>query len=218
MRDAVVGVAAQLQELWSPAQVAMLFKPVLDAAAAAAAEQQQASSSSSSSPTKGGDGSPRKQGAMGRLFSKSIFSRSARKAAPDPVKIAEARRMAAVCCMYSAVLETFEAEHCTSLLSAIAFTPELVPAVWNFLPTIGPRPPMSVFLNPDARGDDDPSVTELAAVLSIACQLASKLVVTLSNEEIYDRQEPVSLNMMCEISGFLNEYVLSAQAYPFCLG
>jgi hypothetical protein len=62
------------------------------------------------------------------------------------------------------VLETFEAEHCTSLLSAVAFTPELVPAVWNFLPTIGPRPPMSVFLDPSVRGDGDPSAAELATV------------------------------------------------------
>jgi hypothetical protein len=136
MRDAVVGVAAQLQELWSPSQVARFFKPVLDAAAAAAADQQQQpQASQSSSPTKGGSGgggggsSPRKQSTVSRLLSSSIFSRSARKAAADPVKIAEARHMAAVSNM--CVINTsrfFFVCVCAHVLSMAVFVGTLAPS------------------------------------------------------------------------------------------
>lgn len=69
---------------------------------------------------------------------------------------------------------------------------------------------MSIFLDDSVRRQTDPPADALATVLALACQLAAKLVTTLSNEEIYEKEEPLSLNMLCEISQFLNDYVCTA--------
>jgi hypothetical protein len=153
VRDILTEVAKQVQELWSFDQASKLFKPVLDAAAAAAEPDKAA-----------GPGFDTRAGAMNRskrgkkvgvigIISRSIFSRSTIKAnaAADPIKRAEVQTMVAVCRLYTTVLNTLEAEHCTSLLSAIAFSSNLVRCIacWalklSFSTHIYPRLNMDIF-------------------------------------------------------------------------
>lgn len=125
VRDTLALVAHQIQELWSTKQIAELFKPVMEAAAAAAAAEKSAGPGSTA-PTRSTYVKKKKAG-MVSLISRSIFSRATMKSsAADPVKQAEVQNMVAVCRLFTTVLDTLEAEHCTSLLSAIAFSSNLV--------------------------------------------------------------------------------------------
>lgn len=49
-----------------------------------------------------------------------------------------------------------------------------------------------------------------AGLLSLACQVATQLVTVLDYEEIYVQEEPINLNMLREISAFLNQFVFNS--------
>ena len=59
---------------------------------------------------------------------------------------------------------------------------------------------MKIFL----RAAANPGAEPLIEVLSLACNLAARLLLVLDDEEVYDAEVPISLEMLKEMSKFLN--------------
>lgn len=196
--DVLPQVSKQIQLLWSPKTIATVFKPCLEIATI--------NTTTSEKPLKIQE--PRQK----KFFARSIFTRASNaikgKAAKVEEESSELRQMSAVCKLYTTASVALS-KHQGAILSSISFSPGVVSSLWNYLPTLGPRPSMSVFLQPGVHVKPE-FAENLLELLQLACQLATLLITVLNDEEIYETGESISVTMLTEISDFLIKYIFRA--------
>eukprot|EP00039_Didymoeca_costata_P014346 m.230475 g.230475 ORF g.230475 m.230475 type:complete len:729 (+) comp16000_c0_seq5:147-2333(+) len=137
-----------------------------------------------------------------RSFGFSLFKGSQNRIKTDGLT---AMRMASVCHMYLSLIAVFP-ELQSEIISTLAYFDELVGSLWSFLPTLGPKGNMEVFLAAAMK----PEVEPLIDILALACLTATRLILILDDEEIYEQEYPLSISMLREISDFLNKFIFKA--------
>eukprot|EP00053_Salpingoeca_punica_P019702 m.201104 g.201104 ORF g.201104 m.201104 type:complete len:1033 (+) comp17703_c1_seq2:77-3175(+) len=89
------------------------------------------------------------------------------------------------------------------IVGVLAFTTGLVPRLWQFMDTLGPKQKMEVFLVA-AQGNID--AEPYLPVLWLALEATRCLMMVLDEHEIYDKKEPLSLSLLAFIAQFLNNF------------
>ncbi|KAJ3336451.1 hypothetical protein HDU93_002806 [Gonapodya sp. JEL0774] len=89
-------------------------------------------------------------------------------------------------------------------MSGVAYGSGIVPAVFTLLTLIGPSRENG--LQTLLVSTKDPGNEPMAPVMEMLFESAHLLFLTLSDEEIYNRQQPLTLSQLSSLSSFLNSY------------
>ncbi|TPX35589.1 hypothetical protein SmJEL517_g02102 [Synchytrium microbalum] len=91
----------------------------------------------------------------------------------------------------------------SQIMSSIGFTIGFVPGMWRIITEMGPTSNGLELLFKSSR---DPSKEPFGTTLQLFCDLASRLYLTLDDEEVYERQSPFTLSETTEMARFLNRF------------
>jgi ubiquitin-protein ligase E3 B len=197
--DAAPKVMCQVQKLWSPKVIARLFSTVL-------VMGDPAGDAHGGSGGGGGGGSGSRATKSSRKKQRGRGFRLFRR--PDSTPVTDgvtAIRLHAVCRLYTTLMNTCP-HYETDILSGLAFHPHLVAGLWKLLPTLGPNGNMEIFLH----AATDPGSEPLIEVLALACDTTARLLLVLDDDEVFEQEHPISLEMLRDMSTFLNEFVFKA--------
>ena len=138
MLDVLPAVSRQLRMLWCPLHIAKAFRPCLEVVNANATKE---AAAAAKNPKKAAAAKAR--GGKRSWLAGSIFARSrggtgssGALSGGSAANAAEFRHIAAVCKLYTTCSFTL-AKHQDEIMSSIAFSPGVVAALWNYLPTYG---------------------------------------------------------------------------------
>eukprot|EP00042_Codosiga_hollandica_P045456 m.463028 g.463028 ORF g.463028 m.463028 type:complete len:1080 (+) comp57028_c0_seq4:935-4174(+) len=99
------------------------------------------------------------------------------------------------------VMSTTLTPYSSEITCAIAFHPSLVPQLWQLMCFFGPKADMLFYLDATQALEKEP----LIDILMLACDCLNRLLVVLDDEELFEKQEPVSPQALADISLFLNK-------------
>ncbi|KAI9319767.1 hypothetical protein BX666DRAFT_1916034 [Dichotomocladium elegans] len=111
----------------------------------------------------------------------------------------------AIFAMYTTLCDMFP-KYKMDIISRIAFTPRLIPQVWRAMNTFGPQGNMIIYLNAAKREDGDPDKEPLIKVLKIFCEASSLMFLTLDDTDIFEQEDPFTVQDLKDLSTFLNKF------------
>lgn len=225
-------VKQQLQYLWNPQMIELIFAPLFELTSANAIESH--SSSRKSSMTFSGNSLQTSlvpdgftSNSTGPLQSSSWRNSFIGKAIERAASLGgrsgttsglfghcwnptyklgtpEASLIALICSLYENAFTTLsQMKH--DILSGLSYKELILPHLWRFITLIGPHNPCRAFL--DYLSLHSKSCAPEFQILIIFCECATHLITILDDIELYENQKPFALEDLVMISHFLNNFV-----------
>ncbi|CAG8496391.1 2011_t:CDS:10 [Funneliformis caledonium] len=124
----------------------------------------------------------------------------------------------AVCRLYVLLLKLLtDQKH--DIIMNLTYIPSLVPNLWKFLMCLGPKGNMEIFLNGSVV--KAPEKEPLISILELFCECCSILLLTTDDDELYDMQNPFSIETdVIPMAVFFNRFCFallshsSPEGYP----
>lgn len=190
LHEAMPFVVKQLQLLWSSKMIKLLFTELLEYVDA---NKQQANKISASSPNKG--------------LLKKALEKASSKNTGGKIKLGShvARATCLPCALYQRAIDTLSQLR-LDILGGLSYNEVLLPILWKFLCDLGPNCGLKVFLELLTQ---TPNSTEhpVFSLLSLFCESAGHLIITLDDMEMYEQQFMFSLEDYIKMGDFLNHFV-----------
>ncbi|RWS25410.1 ubiquitin-protein ligase E3B-like protein, partial [Leptotrombidium deliense] len=116
----------------------------------------------------------------------------------------EVTTVSLICSMYVSALSTLTQVK-LDILSALCYKDLVLPNLWKFISSFGPRSSLQAFLDHLAVN------TKICApefqLLILFCDSATHLITILDDMELYEQQKPFNVDELIMISSFLNNFV-----------
>ncbi|XP_070571587.1 ubiquitin-protein ligase E3B-like [Ptychodera flava] len=196
LHEAMPFVVRQLQLLWNPCTVKLLFNGIL------------------SRPLQTPDGSPEKMVSppppsatspknvilrkLQRSGSKSGGSNSKGRSITSP----EVKTICSVCELYQTALVTLTQLR-MDILTGLSYQDVLLSNLWRFIGELGPHGPLKLYTENLQTMADQP----IFSALTLFCDCAGHLITVLDDLELYEQQKPFRVADLVAMSKILNTFV-----------
>ena len=221
----MVYVKQQLQYLWNPQMIELVFAPLFELTSASAIESSSSSRKSSmivatnTLQVSFNSDSPLQSSSWRNTFIGKAIERAASMSGRssstnglsghcwNPIYklgTAETSLIALVCSLYENAFTTLS-QMKNDILAGLSYKELILPHLWRFITLIGPNNPCRAFL--DYLNLHSKSCAPEFQILIIFCECATHLITILDDIELYENQKPFSLDDLVMISHFLNNFV-----------
>ncbi|CAK8692376.1 unnamed protein product [Clavelina lepadiformis] len=206
--EAMQFVRKQLQFLWEPSFVKVVFhdvltlKPLHDETSLPAQAEQ--ISTKTKSKTKLAD----KFNAYLKRIASSRPQMSMLPTGGRKLEYAEVKNTCCGCLLYRRALTIVTKQLALEMLTGLTFMDEVLCRMWRFICEIGPSGGLQLFLSSLTL---PPDIAEpYFAVFTLFCDMTAHILSILDDIEFYEQQIPFHLEELVTISAFLKQFVFKA--------
>ena len=192
-------VKMQMSLLWSPTCLKLLMKPLLDITD----QLPELTNPPSPEPV------PVDTNAAKQLFKKAL-QKTKTSTVPPPkggyTKLGspECRKIAMICNMYQNALKTL-AQLKLEILAGLCYQNMIILSLWRLMQSFGPNCGLKAFL--EHLSANSKGTAPEFQILILFCDCLAYLVTILDDIEMYEKQNPFTLNHYIQISGFVNTFL-----------
>lgn len=219
----MIHVKSQLQYLWNPQMIEIIFAPLFELVAISNVNNYGLENMVTNSNIINPPLSTSSPSTSSVLWRKGFLGRAIERASSLTVRsnslsgfssqswnpvyrlgTPETSLIALVCSLYVNALNTLsQMKH--DILAGLSYKELILPHLWRYITLIGPSNPCRAFL--DYLSLHSKSCAPEFQILIIFCECATHLITILDDIELYENQKPFKLEDLVLISHFLNNFV-----------
>nr|XP_006818077.1 PREDICTED: ubiquitin-protein ligase E3B-like [Saccoglossus kowalevskii] len=199
LHEAMPFVVKQLQLLWNPRTVKLLFNDILKHSSRASngSPEKMAAMSSHSKDSSSGP-----KNIILRKLQRSSSKSSSSSQKGWSITAPEVKTTCGVCELYQTSLMTLTQLR-MDILTGLSYQDVLLSNLWKFIWELGPHGPLKLYTELLLSNETQP----VFSVLILFCDCASHLITVLDDLELYEQQRPFQVEDLVCMSKFLNAFI-----------